>query len=95
MIPTIEPQEKQEITSQDATSERTLWLAVLALALEDWMQGNLRVKREAQYFLFEDDSDYFSVCASAGVDGDSFRSKLLKIGRRVQMKGSLPYPAAA
>ena len=81
--------------TEDASGERRLWLAVLALAVEDWTKGTLRAKREAQRFLFEDKKDYYSVCASAGVDADSFRAKLTRIGRRVQMEGAIPYQAAA
>lgn len=85
----------QEVTVQDASAERRLWLAVLALAVEDWTRGSLKTKRTAQRFLFEDGSDFRTVCASAGLDADSLRSKLLKIGRRVEMEGALRYPAAA
>jgi hypothetical protein len=81
--------------TEDASGERRLWIAVLARAVEDWTSGTLRSRREAQRFLFEDKADYYSVCASAGVDGDSFRTRLTKIGRRVQMEGSIPYQAAA
>ncbi|HUO35627.1 MAG TPA: hypothetical protein VMU43_11610 [Candidatus Acidoferrum sp.] len=81
--------------SQDASSERALWLSVVALAMEDWTSGTLRARREAQRFLFEDKSDFFSVCANAGLNGEALRTKLLKIGRRVQMEGALPYRAAA
>jgi len=84
-----------EGSAQDASAERRLWLAVLALAVEDWTQGSLRAKREAQRFLFEDKGDFHAVCASAGLDADSFRTRLIKIGRRVQMEGALRYPAAA
>lgn len=86
---------KEEGQTQDTAGERRLWIAVLALAVEDWTSGTLRAKREAQRFLFEDQADYYSVCASAGLDGDAFRSKLAKIGQRVQMEGSIPYQAAA
>jgi len=95
MIEAIELNREPGVTSQDATSERALWLAVLALAVEDWTKGTLRAQRDAQRFLFEDKRDYFSVCASAGLDGDALRSRLLKIGHRVRMEGSISYPAAA
>jgi hypothetical protein len=81
--------------TEDASAEQRLWIAVLALAVEDWTTGTLRAKREAQRFLFEDKADYYSVCANAGVDGDSFRTRLAKISRRVQMEGAIPYQAAA
>lgn len=86
---------KEVSHTEDSSGERRLWIAVLALAVEDWTKGTLRAKREAQRFLFEDKADYYSVCASAGVDGEAFRRRLEKIGRRVQMEGAIPYQAAA
>ena len=86
---------RHEHPTQDSAGERSLWMAVLVLAVEDWTRGTLRAKREAQRFLFEDNVDFHSVCANAGLDGGSFRSKLLKIGRRVQMEGALQHPLAA
>lgn len=81
--------------TEDASGERRLWIAVLARAVEDWTNGTLRARREAQKFLFEDKADYFLVCARAGLDGDTFRTRLSKIGRQVQMEGAIPYQAAA
>jgi hypothetical protein len=45
-----------------------LWTAVIVMAVEDWRNGSLRARREAQSFLFEDNADFQAVCASAGLD---------------------------
>jgi hypothetical protein len=81
--------------TEDSISERRLWTAVLVVAVEDWRNGTLRAKRAAQRFLFENDRDFSEVCAGAGLDPESFRSKLLRIGRRVEMEGPLAHPIAA
>ena len=85
----------QPAVIEDAISERRLWIAVLVMAVEDWLNGTLRAKRAAQRFLFEDDRDFTEVCAGAGMDPSSFRSKLMKIGRRVEMEGPLAHSIAA
>lgn len=73
--------------TENCISERRLWIAVLVTAVEDWRSGTLRERRDAQHFLFEDRSDYERVCASAGVDPMSFRSNLLRIGKKIDMQG--------
>jgi hypothetical protein len=90
------------ITAQnhaDSTSEligeHRLWTAVIVNAVQDWLSGTLRDKREAQKFLFEENNDFRQVCACAGIDPSSFRSNLLRVGRRVEMQGPLAHPVAA
>lgn len=65
-------------------AERRLWTAVLVNAVEEWRRGNLRERREAQQFLFEDNDDFATVCAGAGLNPESMRTQLLKIGRKIQ-----------
>lgn len=74
-------------TTDDCLSERQLWIAVLMVAVEDWRNGSLRIRREAQRFLFEDHSDFEAVCSSAGIDPNGFRSGLLRIGKKIAMQG--------
>jgi hypothetical protein len=81
--------------TEEAISERRLWTAVLVTAVEDWRRGTLRAKRSAQKFLFEDDRDFTEVCAGAGIDPSSFRMKLTKIGRQIEMTGPWSNPLAA
>lgn len=88
------PSVQNEIT-EDSIGENRLWIAVIVKAVEDWRIGTLRARREAQKFLFEDDRDFFEVCASAGLDPAVFRSKLLKVGRRIAMEGAYSNPLAA
>jgi len=77
----------QNEVSEDCASERRLWTAVLACALEDWRTGTLRQRREAQQFIFEDHADFENACSLAGIDRESLRSRLLKIGQKVAMEG--------
>lgn len=81
--------------AHDFDSERRLWLAVVAQAVEEWKGGTLRDRRVAQQFLFEDANDFQLVCANAGLDPGSLRSRLSKIGRQVNASGPLSHPAAA
>jgi hypothetical protein len=73
--------------TEECLAERHLWIAVLTMAVEDWRNGTLRNRRDAQKFLFEDEHDFERVCASAGVDPSSFRSGLLRIGKKIAMQG--------
>jgi hypothetical protein len=52
---------EQDVT-EDCISERRLWTAVVAMAVEDWRNGSLRARREAQSFLLDDNAD-FRPCA--------------------------------
>jgi hypothetical protein len=49
---------EQEGVTEDCISERRLWTAVVVTAVEDWRNGSLRARREAQSFLFEDNTDF-------------------------------------
>ncbi|HTU35764.1 MAG TPA: hypothetical protein VMF66_18325 [Candidatus Acidoferrum sp.] len=79
----------------EVIAERRLWTAVIVHAVQDWLSGTLREKREAQRFLFEEGGDFLEVCACAGIDPSSFRSRLLRAGRQVQLQGPLARPLAA
>jgi hypothetical protein len=81
--------------TEDFIGERRLWTAVIVNAIEEWQAGSLRARRAAQHFLFESDSDFNRACACAGLDPVNLRSKLLKVGRRVEMEGPLAHPIAA
>ena len=63
--------------------------------MEDGRGGTLQARREAQAFLFESDVDFQMVCAGAGRDAGDFRTRLLKIGRRIEMVGTLMLLEAA
>lgn len=85
----------QEGLIENAIAERRMWLAVILLAIEDWKSGTLRVRREAQKFLFDEQNDFESVCANAGVNPENLRAQLRKAGRQVEMQGPLRFPLAA
>jgi hypothetical protein len=59
-------------------SERGLWTAVLLKAVEDWRSGTLRARREAADFLFNDEKDFETVCAAAGLNAQYVRAKLAR-----------------
>src|ERR1700720_3042581 len=84
-----------ENVTEDCISERRLWTAVVAMAVEDWRNGSLRARREAQSFLLDDNGDFQAVCADAGLDPAPLRAPLLKIGQRVHMPGPYLHPIAA
>ena len=77
----------QNNVTEELISERRLWTAVLVNAVEDWRGGTLRARREAQEFLFESYVDFEMVCVGAGLDAGDFRTRLLKIGRRIETDG--------
>jgi hypothetical protein len=85
----------QEAVTEGCISERRLWTAVIVMAVQDWHTGTLRARREAQTFLFEDKSDFDDVCGTAGLDPENLRTRLLKIGKMVEMQGPYLHPVAA
>ena len=66
----------------EETAEQKLWRAVIASTVEEWVSGPLRQKREAEQFLFSDDTDYRTVCHSAGINPEDLRGRLEKIRTR-------------
>jgi hypothetical protein len=72
----VQSSENQEI------AEQKLWRAVIASTVQEWIGGPLRRQREAEQFLFHDDSDYRTVCFSAGIDPQNLRNRLQKIRSR-------------
>ena len=66
----------------EETAEQKLWRAVIANTLEEWINGPLRHKREAEHFLFHDENDYRTVCFSAGIDPHDLRCRLQRIRSR-------------
>jgi hypothetical protein len=66
----------------EETAEQKLWRAVIANTLDEWINGPLRQKREAEQFLLQDESDYRTVCFSAGIDPQDLRCRLQRIRSR-------------
>jgi hypothetical protein len=71
----------QSVEVED-TAEQKLWRAVIASTVEEWVNGPLRQKREAEQFLFNDNQDYQTVCYSAGINPENLRGRLEKIRSR-------------
>ncbi len=87
--------DSQNTVTEDLIGERRLWTAVVISAVEDWRNGSLRTQRKAQEFLFGSDADFQTVCGRAGLEPGSFRARLLKIGKLVEMHGTVPPGIAA
>lgn len=66
----------------EETAEQKLWRAVIANTVEEWINGPLRQKREAEQFLFHDENDYRTVCFSAGINPEDLRCRLQRIRSR-------------
>jgi hypothetical protein len=69
------------IFEQDDVEEvpaQRLWRAVIATTVQEWISGPLRMKREAETFLFGNSEDYRTVCFSAGINPDHLRVRLEK-----------------
>jgi hypothetical protein len=61
------------------TVETRLWQAVIVSTIQEWMSGTLRLKRQAEDYLFKDDSDFPMVCQSAGMDVQQLRARLTRL----------------
>ena len=59
--------------------EKRLWQAVIVTAIQEWISGPLRSKRQAEEYLFQDQKDFPAVCQSAGLDADRLRAKLNRL----------------
>jgi hypothetical protein len=62
--------------------ELRLWQAVIVNAIQEWLHGPLRQKRQAEEYLFGDNSDFPRVCESAGMDVRLLRAKLTRLKLR-------------
>jgi hypothetical protein len=71
-----------ESTEHGAPPETRLWQAVIVNTIEEWVSGPLRRRREAEQFLFTDNSDFRLVCESAGMDTESLRTRLAKLRKQ-------------
>ena len=74
----------------DLQGEQRLWTAVIARSVEEWISGPLRSQREAESYLFTDESDFPKVCRAAGLNPDALRTKL----ERLKKSGAGPVTIA-
>jgi len=72
----------QQSTEVEECAVQKLWRAVIASTVDEWVNGPLRRKREAEQFLFRDNKDYRTVCFSAGINPENLRARLEKIRSR-------------
>jgi hypothetical protein len=79
----------------DTAAETRLWQAVILSAVEDWVSGGLRTKREADAYLFDDQDDFPRVCESAGMDVGRIRSRLKRLRRKSAGGAAGPKPKGA
>jgi hypothetical protein len=70
------------LTEAPAGREKRLWQAVIVTAIQEWISGPLRSKRQAEEYLFQDQKDFPLVCQSAGMDADCLRAKLRRLRLR-------------
>jgi len=62
-------------------AEARLWRAVIARTVQEWVSGPLRLKQEAERYLFEQNKDFVLVCESAGINAGRLRTGLLRLRR--------------
>jgi len=72
----------------EVIAEQRVWTAVIARTVEEWISGPLGSQREAESYLFEDETDFPAVCRCAGLDPQTLRRKLNKLKK----SGSGPTP---
>lgn len=82
-----------QATETEVLPESRLWKAVIASSIEEWVSGPLRQSREAEEFLFSNNSDFRLVCQSAGMDADGLRRRLSRL--KAQMQPRVQCPIAA
>ena len=63
----------------EVIAEQRIWTAVIARTVEEWVSGPLRSQREAESYLFSDETDFPTVCRCAGLDPQTLRRKLSKL----------------
>jgi hypothetical protein len=63
----------------DMRGELRIWQAVIVKAIQDWLSGTVRAKRQAEQYLFDDNIDFPLVCRSAEISPDSLRKRLAKL----------------
>jgi hypothetical protein len=67
------------IAQSERLAESRLWQAVIVNTIQEWISGPLRFKRQAEEYIFGNNSDFRVVCQSAGMDADQLRKKLTRI----------------
>ena len=89
---TIMSREMAFAAKQELTTETLLWRGVITRTIQDWLSGPMRLKREAERYLFENSADLSLVCQSAGIDVGQLRKCLNKVRGRT-LRDLLPVAA--
>jgi hypothetical protein len=74
------------------TGEEKLWRAVIANTVREWIHGPLRLRREAEQYLFHNTEDYKTVCYSAGINPWNLRERLQRIRERTNSEARATDP---
>lgn len=74
--------ERDIVGGEETAGEVRLWQAVVVRAIEDWMSGPLRQRRQADHYIFGKHNDFEVVCQSAGLNADDLRARLSRIRSR-------------
>lgn len=76
-------------------AEKRLWQAVILSTIQEWLCGPLRAKRQAEHYLFGDNSDLAAVCGSAGMDIGRLRARLARLRNHITRTDQLKRQAMA
>lgn len=74
--------EREIVGEEETMGEVRLWQAVVVRAIEDWMSGPARQQRQAEHYIFDDNTEFAVVCQSAGLNADDLRARLSRIRGR-------------
>jgi hypothetical protein len=74
--------ERDIMGAEETAGEVRLWQAVVVRAIEDWVSGPLRQRRQADTYIFGEHTDFAVVCQSAGLGADDLRARLSRIRSR-------------
>jgi hypothetical protein len=74
------------VFQNQGNANEKLWLAVIDSAIADWVRGPANHKRNAEFFLFEDQDDFPFVCRSAGLNPETVRETLWTIRANAAME---------
>ena len=69
-------------TKHELKTVTVLWRGVIARTIQDWLSAPLRLKRDAEQYLFTDSADLSLVCESAGINIERLRAGLNKVRGR-------------
>jgi hypothetical protein len=79
--------EREIMGAEDTAGEIRLWQAVVVRAIEDWISGPIRQQRQAEHYIFDQNTDFAVVCQSAGLNAEDLRARLARIRSRHVREG--------